>query len=108
MQGNQNAPVPVLPRSCSILAAALVLTARAAAVHDVISFNCVLLTWDLSLLHFPWSAFECGRHGGWGLSSSTMVICIGPCVAFDKRMVCRIHTMLGCCILPYAVDGCSG
>jgi len=45
--GNQNAPVLVFPRSGSILAAASVVTACAAAVHDVIAFNCVLLTWSL-------------------------------------------------------------
>ena len=47
MLGNQNVPVLVVPRSCSIIAAASVLTASAAAVHDGISFNCVLLTWSL-------------------------------------------------------------
>ena len=47
MLGNQKAPVPVFPRSGSILATASVVTARAAAVHDGISFNCVLLTWSL-------------------------------------------------------------
>ena len=47
MRGNQNAPVLVVAGSCCILAAASVLTARAAAVHDVIAFNCALLTWSL-------------------------------------------------------------
>ena len=46
MLGNQNVPVRVVRRSCSIVAAASVLNACAAAVHDGILFNCVLLTWS--------------------------------------------------------------
>ena len=47
MLGNQNAPVLVVPRSFSILAATSVVTARAAAMHDGFAFNCLLLTWSL-------------------------------------------------------------
>ena len=47
MIGNQNVLVLVVLRFCSIVAAASVLTACAAALHDVITFNHVLLTWSL-------------------------------------------------------------
>ena len=54
-------PVPL------ILAAASVLTARAAAVHDVISFNCVLLTWA------PCCTFH-GLHSNAGVTVGAFVI----------------------------------
>ena len=67
MLGNQNAPVLVFLRSGSILAAASVVTACAAAVHDVISFNCVLLTWSL------YCAFY-GLHSNAGVTVGAFVI----------------------------------
>ena len=67
MLGNQNAPVLVVWRSSSILAAASVVTACAAAVHDVISFNCVLLTWSLCCTFH-------GLHSNAGVTVGAFVI----------------------------------
>ena len=67
MLGNQNAPVLVFLRSGSILAAASVVTACAAAVHDVISFNCVLLTWSLCCTFH-------GLHSNAGVTVGAFVI----------------------------------
>ena len=70
MFGNQNAPVLVVPRSCPILAAASVLPARAAAVHDVVAFNCVLLTWSLCCTFH-------GLHSNAGVTMGAFVVDAG-------------------------------
>ena len=110
MLGNQNTPVLVVLRSCPFLAAASVVTARAAAVYDVITFNCVLLTWSLCCTFH-------GLYSNTGVTVGAFIIDGGDLhwavVCFrqtdDRVVYIRCLDAVLCRVSPTAVGGeCLG